>query len=154
MNRSITIAAAVLLALAPAFAQAAPPAAKHKPKKPAARKPATPEAQAQQAARAWLALADAGKYDDTWDAAASAFQAAVTKEQWASAVSAARGPLGKVQTRTLQSAKYVNSPPGAPAGEYVIVTYATTFAARAATETAAMTRERDGKWKTSGYFVK
>lgn len=149
MKRSVAVFAA-LLALVPVVARAAPPAARRSPKKPAARKPATPEAQAQQVARTWLALVDAGKYDDSWDAAASSFQASMTKEQWTSAVTAARGPLGKLQTRTLQSAKHVSSPPG----EYVIVTYASTFAARAATETAAMTRERDGKWKTSGYFVK
>lgn len=99
-------------------------------------------------------VVDAGKYENSWNAAASSFQAAVTKEQWTSAVTAARGPLGKLQTRTLQSAKHVSSPPGAPSGEYVIVTYASTFAARPATETAAMMQERDGKWKASGYFVK
>ena len=38
------------------------------------------------AARAWLALADAGKYEATWDSSAALFRQALTKTQWVAAV--------------------------------------------------------------------
>lgn len=44
-----------------------------------------PEEAAQKSAEAWLALADAGKYPETWDEAAALFKKAVTKDQWLSA---------------------------------------------------------------------
>ena len=40
-----------------------------------------PEKAAQAAAESWLVLVDAGKYAESWDAAASLFKKALTKEQ-------------------------------------------------------------------------
>ena len=44
--------------------------------------PAQAEEEAVQAARAWLALVDAGEYGKSWDASAALVKKAVTKEQW------------------------------------------------------------------------
>jgi hypothetical protein len=38
-----------------------------------------------------------------------------------------RTPLGKVLARTLKSATYMKDPPNAPAGDYVIIQYDTSF---------------------------
>lgn len=110
---------------------------------------------AQAAAGSWLALADSGRYEESWTAAAAAFQKAVGKEAWKSAIRSAREPLGKVRSRTLKSATYSTSLPGAPDGEYVVLQYDTVFEHKqAAVETITPMREDDGSWKVSGYFVR
>jgi hypothetical protein len=43
------------------------------------------------AASTWLALVDQGKYEQSWDAAAPAFQAAITKLAWIQALTQALG---------------------------------------------------------------
>ena len=107
------------------------------------------------AANRWLALADAGNGAATWDQAAALFQAAVTKAAWSDALGHARQPLGAVTSRKMASAAFTRSLPGAPDGEYVVIKYDTRFEHKAqAVETVVPMRDRDGRWKVSGYFVK
>ncbi|MDL2354521.1 MAG: DUF4019 domain-containing protein [Pseudomonadota bacterium] len=116
-----------------------------------------PEAvqQAQHAADRWLALVDAGDYAQSWDQGASAFQAAVSRPAWMSAVQSARAPFGIMKARTLKVASYKKSLPGAPAGEYVVIQYSSQFANNAnAIETVTPMLDKDGTWKVSGYFIK
>jgi len=111
--------------------------------------------EAQSAAESWLALVDAGKYAQSWDEAASFFKAAVTKENWEKMVSAARDPLGAKGSRNLVSAQYTTTLPGAPKGEYIVITYATNFASMpSAIETITPMLDKDGRWRVSGYFIK
>jgi len=84
-----------------------------------------PEELAQQSAGAWLALVDAGKYAASWDQAAELFKAAVTQNQWLSALNSTRSPLGKLVSRKLKSAAYTKMFPGAPVSEYVVLPYDT-----------------------------
>ncbi|HXY25829.1 MAG TPA: DUF4019 domain-containing protein [Candidatus Acidoferrum sp.] len=114
-----------------------------------------PEELAQKSAEAWLALVDAGKYGDSWDEAAAAFKSALTKDQWVDALKKVRTPLGALQSRKLKSATYAKNPPGAPAGEYVIIQFDTSFENKtSAAETITPTLEKDGKWRVSGYYIK
>jgi len=115
----------------------------------------SPEKAAEAAARSWLGLVDEGKYGESWDAAAAAFRASVTKTQWESALEQVRTPLGKVVSRTLKSAKYTRTIPNAPAGDYVILLFDTSFATRPSSiETVTPMKETDGTWKVAGYFIK
>jgi hypothetical protein len=115
----------------------------------------TAKQEARQAAESWLALVDLGKYDDSWSAASSLFRKAVSREQWRSAVRAARDPFGKVKTRALKSATYSTSLPGAPDGEYVETRYETAFEHKeSAIETVTPMYDTDGHWRVSGYYVK
>lgn len=117
----------------------------------------TPEdiAAAQRAAEAWLSLADAGNYGQTWDDAAPQSQAMVAKAPWEAAIKTARTPLGALAKRTLQGADYSASLPGAPSGEYVVIRYSSDFAEKkGAVETVVPMRGTDGKWRVSGYFVR
>jgi hypothetical protein len=112
-------------------------------------------AQAQAAARPWLALTDAGKYAESWDEAATFFKAAVTQPDWERMVKAVRGPLGALKSRKLQSATFTRTLPGAPDGEYVVLRYATTFEQKAsAVETVTPMHDQDGSWRVSGYYIK
>lgn len=107
------------------------------------------------AADRWLVPADAGDGAATWAQAAAAFQAAVSRADWSTALRQVRQPLGAVTSRKMVSSEFKRSLPGAPDGEYVVVQYDTQFTHKAhAVETVVPMRERDGSWKVSGYFIK
>ncbi|TFW34812.1 DUF4019 domain-containing protein [Massilia horti] len=108
---------------------------------------------AKRVADQWLAKADAGDANATWDQSASMFQAAVSKSLWAISLPAARASLGKVIGRQLRTATYTRSLAGAPDGEYVVIQYDTNGEKGHATETVTPMREKDGSWKVSGYYV-
>jgi Protein of unknown function (DUF4019) len=110
---------------------------------------------AQQSSDAWLVLVDSGKYADSWQEASQLFKAAVTKEQWQSALRGSRDPLGKLLSRKLKSATYTKTLPGAPDGEYVVIQYDSSFEHKqSAVETVSPMLDRDGKWRVSGYYIK
>lgn len=114
-----------------------------------------PEQLAASRAEAWLALVDQGKYLESWDEAAPLFKGAITRERWAEAARAARGPLGRLVSRKLSSARYAESLPGAPDGKYVVIQYATRFDnKRSAVETVTPMLDPDGVWRVSGHYVK
>jgi hypothetical protein len=112
------------------------------------------EKAADAAAQKWLALVDGGNYGESWKEAASAFRKAVTAEQWSAALSASRGSYGKLLSRTLKSAEYRTSLPGAPDGEYVVLQYDSSFEhKKSAVETVTPMKD-GGAWRVSGYFIK
>src|SRR4029077_18857096 len=85
------------------------------------------EKAAEHAAQKWLAIVDAGRYGESWDAAAGLVRRALTRAQWEDPLNKARPPLGKVLSRKLRSATFMTSVPGAPQGEYVVIEYDTDF---------------------------
>jgi hypothetical protein len=104
----------------------------------------------------WLALADAGKWAESWDQMAPATQAMVSKDAWggANGIASIRNPLGPVTSRTVQSATFTHTLPRAPAGDYVVITYNTEFARSGkGMETVVPMRTADGTWKVSGYYI-
>lgn len=107
------------------------------------------------AARAWLALVDGGRYDESWAAAAELFRNAVPKGQWAQQLEGARKPLGAVLKRDLRSQAHKQSLPGAPDGHYVVIQFSTSFAnKKAAVETVTPMLDPDGTWRVSGYYIR
>ncbi len=110
---------------------------------------------AQTAAKAWLALVDAEKYGQSWNEAALLFRSAVMKVDWERAAKATRDPLGAVKSRTLKSANFTRSLPGAPDGEYVVIQFDAQFANKAsAVETVTPMRDKDGAWRVAGYYIR
>jgi len=113
------------------------------------------QAQAVAAARAWLALVDAGDYEQSWDEAASYFRNAVPKEKWRQMLAAVRRPLGALVARELASTTFHRTLPGAPDGEYVVIQFETSYENKASgIETVTPMMDSDGRWRVSGYFVK
>ena len=107
------------------------------------------------AAEKWVALVDGGKYAESWKAAAAYFKNAVKQEQWEQAAQAVRKPLGKLVSRKVKTSTYKTELPGAPDGEYVVVTFETAFEnKKTATETVTPMMDKDGTWRVSGYFIK
>lgn len=114
-----------------------------------------PEQRAQQSAETWLVLVDSGKYAESWQEASQYFKNAVSEEKWESAMHGTREPLGKVLSRKLRSAQYTTALPGAPDGEYVVIQYDSSLEHKqTAVETITPMRDKDGKWRVSGYFIK
>ena len=107
------------------------------------------------AARKWLAEIDNGQYAQSWQDASVYFQNAVSEEKWESSMNAFRKPLGDLESRNLQSAQYARQLPGAPDAQYVVMQFEASFAnKKSAIETVTFMLEKDGQWKSSGYFIK
>jgi len=103
----------------------------------------------------WLKLVDEGKYGESWMDAATLFKNAVSKEKWEGALQSIMPPFGNLISREVISAKYVTALPGAPDGEYVIITYKSKFEKKEkAIETVTPMKEKNGVWRVSGYFIK
>jgi hypothetical protein len=102
-----------------------------------------------------MTLLRLSQYDASWDNSAKVFQSGVDRQKWHQMVGAVRGPLGALISRTLKSADYKTSLPGAPDGKYVVIQYDTSFANKTAgMETITPSLDADGKWRVSGYYVK
>jgi Protein of unknown function (DUF4019) len=113
------------------------------------------EEAALKASQAWLDLIDSGKYDASWEEASLYFKNTIKKDEWISTIKAVREPFGKLSKRTLKSKQEVESMPGAPDGDYIIIQYDTSFEnKKSAVETVVPMLEKDGKWKVSGYYVR
>ncbi|MEM1113049.1 MAG: DUF4019 domain-containing protein [Pseudomonadota bacterium] len=105
-------------------------------------------------ALAWLQLVDAGSYAASWDQAAPFFQQQVSKSQWESAVGSVRAPLGELISREVVSATAYTSLPGAPDGEYIVLSINASYEGQeSAIETVTMSIV-DGVWRVVGYFIR
>jgi hypothetical protein len=112
------------------------------------------EIEATESIKGWLAIVDSGQYSKSWQLAGNTFKKQVSDSIWNAALNKVRTPLGKINIRTNNSAKYTTSLPGVPDGEYVIATFKTSFdKKKEALETVSAMFE-DGKWRIVGYFIK
>ena len=102
----------------------------------------------------WLNIVDSGEYAASWDESASLFQEQISSSSWVQALNKVRAPLGSVISRKVTGTSAYSTLPGAPAGEYVVVTLATNYENKnAATETVTVTKNGN-KWRVVGYFIK
>ncbi len=109
-------------------------------------------AKARTAARSWLALMDGGQYAKAWEEAAPVVQQNVTKAQWTDMMTKSWSALGHVLSRKLEGAEFKTGLPGAPAGEYVAVTYDTHVSIQGdVREQVVLIRGKDGVWRVAGY---
>jgi hypothetical protein len=114
-----------------------------------------PEAVAQSAAVAWLALLDAGDYAASWDAAATVFRQSISRADWGARAASLRGSTGALKSRTLRSETYTHTLPGAPPGDFVVIRFDASFAQQgSAIETVTPKKDTDGTWRVAGYYIK
>jgi hypothetical protein len=110
---------------------------------------------AEAAAQAWLGLLDNANYAQSWSTAAQHFRDSIAQSEWESRIAARRGPLGAVKSRSVTSATFRRTLPGAPDGEYVVIQFSTSFEHKAeAIETVTPVREPDGQWRVGGYYIR
>ena len=106
-------------------------------------------------AEKWLRMIDEEKYAESWKDSAELFRNAMTQEQWVQSLQTVRKPLGGLLSRTIKSKTYTTSLPGAPDGEYVVIEFSTSFERKkSAVETVTPMKDKDGKWRVSGYYIK
>lgn len=143
MRRVITLLGAVLLAAGSAVAQDEPAGSED-----------VVEA-AVEAAENWLAIVDSAGWAKSHTEAARYFKTVVAPDVWVRQIRGVRTPLGRVVSRTLTDAQYATTLPGAPEGEYVVLTYSTKFENKeGAVETVTPMKDPDGTWRVSGYYVR
>jgi hypothetical protein len=104
----------------------------------------------------FLHLLDTKKYAESWDASSDLLKKSVSRAEWTTQVTKARDTLGDLASRKLKDLKPETNPPGAPPGEYLLLTFETVFASQGAphTETLPLIKEADGHWRAVGYFVR
>lgn len=138
---SLSLVAALALTLA------APGAPSRMEQDRAATDPVAADAEA--AARRWLALVDAGDWQASWAQTAGSFRALNTAKVWAQVSEKVRRPLGAMRSRALLAQEDVPAPPRG----YRLVKFRTSFANRAdAVETLTLVEE-DGGWRVTGIYV-
>jgi len=131
------LALAALVALAPAGAQDAQ------------------QVLVQGVARDWLALVDAGRYEDSWKAAGAKLKLSATPARWGEVVAKGRAPFGPLVKRTILQTRFTRTFPGVPDGNYAVVIYRVAYAQRDdGEETVTLEREADGAWRVIGYVVR
>lgn len=100
-------------------------------------------------AETWLALLDAGRWEESWNATGETFKELNTLENWVSIASEVQPAFGAVVTRNFASQKYAPAPPHG----YYVITFETNFQNKpSAIETIAVERQGTG-WKVVGYTV-
>lgn len=113
-------------------------------------------AEAQRAAREWLAVADKLDARATWSSAGRRFQQAMTVELWGAALKREREPRGAIEQRAVAATSFQASLPRvAGEGDFALVLFRTSFAQRGpGHEQVTLEREADGVWRVIGYLVR
>lgn len=105
-------------------------------------------------ANSWLEQLDAKSWNESWKGTGKLFQSNLTQEQWTKTAQAVRGPLGAVISRHILGVTKTTTLPGAPDGEYGVLTYSAAFTNKAsAVETVVLSRDGE-QWKIVGYFIR
>lgn len=119
--------------------------------------PAAAQAPAEDAARAmaaWLQGIDAGRTAESWDGLAPPVRAMVSREAWDAGVRQARAPFaGAVRARTVEQAQLLPQPDGAPAGQYVRMSFETRFTGGAAATENVVAMHDGERWWAAAYVI-
>ena len=111
--------------------------------------------EAMEVARDWLVLVDGGRYGEAWDSAGSMFRNAVEREKWEIAATSARNNAGPLMGRKFRTASFTRKLPNVPDGEYIVIHYDTRFDKQGfTTESLTTERDKDGRWRVAGYWIR
>ncbi|MGC4074857.1 MAG: DUF4019 domain-containing protein [Nibricoccus sp.] len=112
-------------------------------------------AQVPKQAQAWLQQIDEGRFAESWAASSPLFRQSITGKDWAASLDAVRTPLGALASRFHFVSETVEKLPNIPGGPHIVCRFATCFENKTdAVETVTFTRDTDGIWRASGYFIK
>jgi len=106
------------------------------------------------AAKAWLALIDAGKYDESYDVAGQGlYQKVSNKREWETALKIIRGAWGNVQNR--KESQHLYQPNGIVGlnGECMAIAFDTNTEKQGGVVEMVIMRFEDGKWRGVGYTM-
>jgi hypothetical protein len=119
-------------------------------------RPVRPDPEAVTAGDRWFAIFDSGDYSAAWRARAKRVQrgGTVHEQQFVASARARRAPLGRVLRRQLMWARFSNTLPGTPDGNYEFLRYKTSFQHKAQAEEELTLTKESGHWEVSGYHFK
>lgn len=103
------------------------------------------------AAQQWIAFVDQGQYAESWSAAGNLFQSTMQQQQWVQTLTGARTPNGTVVSREVAGSEIRTELPGAPAGQYALVSFATNFQNKPDVIETVILMDESGTWKVVGY---
>lgn len=108
---------------------------------------------ARQVAQAWIALLDAGKFDEAYEQMGQTARDQISTDQWKDQLKASRRKYGKLSSRNFQYTDYATTLKNAPPGQYVVLDYLCVFASgQSAPETIVMAKV-NGQWQVAGFAV-
>lgn len=110
--------------------------------------------EAQDAARAWLALVDKGDANDTYAEAGEGFRRRVSKAQWVKGLADARGPLGANTRRTVESTRFVDRIQGFGKGDFAILVFRSSFASKDFVREQLTLANSPQGWRVIGYLIR
>ena len=101
--------------------------------------------------KAWVAQIDAGQYEESYAFGCDDMHDKVPQDRWAEILRALRTPWGPVVSR--QQIRHVYKPNGfeGSEGEFVVITYDTSFKNLEAATEIVVLKWDDGKWRGAGY---
>ena len=112
------------------------------------------ELAAERQALGFLGYLDQGRYAESYAYTGMLLRAQADQKTFAEKVEQARAATGSLQARELIDANEVDTVPGAPAGDYVVLHYHASFANRPdAVETLTLAFA-NGYWRVNGYYIK
>ena len=101
--------------------------------------------------KTWVSQIDAGQYDESYAFGCDAMHDKIPQDRWGLVLKALRAPWGPVASRKQISHIYKPNGYMGSEGEFMIITYDTSFQhLNPATETVVLKWE-DGKWRGAGY---
>ena len=119
-------------------------------------RPVKPDPDAVAVGNRWLAVFDSGDYKTARHMMAKRVQKGgmVHEEQFLAWARTRRVPLGGVLRRELTAARFSNTLPGAPDGNYEFLHYKTSFQNKRQSEEWLVLTKESGHWEVSGYHFK
>jgi len=114
------------------------------------------------AAERWLVPIDSERYTDAWAMASDTFKAQVTRQAFRDGIAKIRKDYGKVVTRSGEKMAFKGDMPAPDQpdaqpkpGTEVAILFETKFAGnKKASEELTMVLEKDGIWRTAGYYIR
>ena len=106
------------------------------------------------ASKVWLAQIDAGQYDDSYVFGCDAMHDKVPQDRWNIVLKSLRSPWGTVVSRKQVSHVYQGSGYLGSEGEFMVITYDTSFQKFGQTTEIVVLKWEDGKWRGAGYNAK
>jgi hypothetical protein len=101
--------------------------------------------------KAWVAQIDAGQYDESYAAGCGAMHDKIPQDRWGQVLKALRTPWGPVVSRTQVNHIYKPNGYEGSEGEFMVITYDTSFAKLGSATEIVVLKWEDGKWRGAGY---
>jgi len=101
--------------------------------------------------KAWVAQIDAGQYDDSYSFGCGDMHDKIAQDKWDKILTALRAPWGPVVNRHQISHIYKPNGFEGAEGEFLVITYDTTFQKQPSATEVVVLKWEDGRWRGAGY---